>query len=230
MTPALDKSLRKDGHVARTRYADERRVFETLKRDCSRAARKEYELAVKTLVELYNTTIHENRFVVGGAVEVFTYALLRSVDIDCTLCGDQTPGGDILLSNGRMLSLKSNFRGLGDIRLLNKMGTGDRVWDTVTLFVISGVGIVFGAPDMVAAEHLKATEDAKLIKKAGLQALIDNEDQDNVFRMAIAEKPPTQEARASHKASTAVAEKILSDMESQDLYRALPRDRRRHHL
>lgn len=207
MTREPGEVLREAGRMACTLYTAERRVFEQLKSDCSRTVRKEYQLAVKTLVELYNTTIYENRFIVGGAVEVFTYALLRSASIDCTLCGDQAQGGDILLPNDRMLSLKSSFRGIADIRLLNQMGTGDREWDTATLFVISGVGIVFGAPDMVASEHLKAMGDAKILRKAGLQALIDNEAEDNVFRMEIAKKPPTEKTGFSHKASTAVAEK-----------------------
>ena len=151
MTRDSGELSRKAGRVARTCYTAERRVFDRLKSDCSRTVRKDYQIAVKTLVERYNTTIYENRFVAGGAVEVFTCALLRSVGIDCTLCGDQAQGGDILLPNNRMISLKSSFRGIADIRLLNQMGTGERRWDTATLFVISGVGIVFGAPDMVAA-------------------------------------------------------------------------------
>ena len=228
MTRAPGKSLRKAGRVARTRYTAERRAFGRLKSDCSRTARKEYQLAVKTLIELYNTTIYENRFIVGGAVEVFTYALLRSVGIGCTLYGDQAQGGDILLPNNRTLSVKSSFRGIADIRLLNQMGTGERMWSTATLFVISGIGIVFGAPDMVAPEHLKAMGDAKILKKAGLQALIGNEAQDNVFRMEVAKKPPAEKTGFSLKASTAVAEKVLSEMESQDLYRAFSSDRRRH--
>lgn len=230
MNRGRDKPSRATGRSVRTRHTAERRVFNRLKTDCSRTAREEYELAIKTLVELYNTTIHENRFIVGGAVEVFTYALLRSVGIDCNLYGDQAQGGDILLPNNRMLSVKSSFRGVQDIRLLNQMGIGKRMWSTATLFVISGVGIVFGAPDMVAADHVKAMGDATVLRRAGLQALIDNDDPDNVLRMAIAEKPPTEKTGFSRKASTAVAQKILSEMESQDLHRAFSSDRQRHHL
>ena len=49
-------------------YTQERRVFDRLKSDCSDEAKQEYELAFDTLLTRYNTTIHENRFVVGGAV------------------------------------------------------------------------------------------------------------------------------------------------------------------
>ncbi len=55
-----------------------------------------------------NTAIYENRFIAGGAVEVFAFALLRTVGIECTLYGDQAMVGDILLPNDRKLSVKSS--------------------------------------------------------------------------------------------------------------------------
>ena len=70
-----------------TRYRQERRVFDRLKSDCPDRAKQEYELAIGTLLERYNTTIYENRFVVGCVVEVFTCAFLRVVGIDCTPYG-----------------------------------------------------------------------------------------------------------------------------------------------
>ena len=91
--------------ISNTHYTQEREIFERLKTNCSEDARHEYELAIHTLLEHYNTTIYENRFVVGGAVEVFTYALLRSVEIECKLYGDQGQDGDGLLPNGRKLSV-----------------------------------------------------------------------------------------------------------------------------
>ena len=119
-------------------YATERRVFERLKSDCSDQAKLEYELAFNTLIERYNTTIHENRFTTGGAVEVFTYALLCSVGIDCTLYADQSKSGDILLPNDKKLSLKGTFTGgASDVKLINQLGEGNRSWTTATLFIIS---------------------------------------------------------------------------------------------
>ena len=220
MSRAANRAAREPRVRTQTRYRVERRAFDRLKADCPRSARKEYELAIHTLLERYNTTIFENRFIAGGAVEVFTYALLRAVGIDCTLYGDQAHAGDILLPNDRKLSVKGSFRGVADIRLLNQMGAGDREWNTATLFVVSGVGIVFGAPDMADGSHLKAAGDAKLLKKAGLQALID--DPANVIAMEIAPKPPTEMTGFSHKASTAVARQILFEMGSKALLRAFP--------
>lgn len=195
-------------------YIQERRAFERIKK-CSEIVKKEYEIAINTLVKRYNTTIHENRFVVGGAVEEFTWALLRSVGVECELCGSQSPDGDIALPNDELLSIKSSFTGVSDIKLINQMGMGDRAWTTATLFVISGVGIVYGAPDMVDSDHVKPTGDGVSLKRAGLQKLI--EDQANVFEAEIASKPPKEMADQSLKASSAVARQILQDTKSKVL-------------
>lgn len=67
-------------------YSKEREAFKLLREKCTEEMKREYECAVKILLEKYNTTIYENRFTVGGALEVFTCALLRSVLIvNCTL-------------------------------------------------------------------------------------------------------------------------------------------------
>lgn len=203
------------------RYAQEQRVFNHLKEYCSVAAQQEYELAIATLLERYNTTIYENRFVAGGAVEVFTYALLRTVGIDCTLYGSQSLSGDILLTNDRKLSVKGTFvGGPTNVKLMNKQGGGNRQWDTATLFVVSDVGIVFGAPDMVDEQHVRDTSDGMELKKAGLVNLIAYPE--NVMEMEINRKPPTQMTGFSHKASAAVARQILFEMNSDSLLKAFP--------
>ena len=201
------------------RYHQEQRVFDRLKSDCSIEAQHEYELAIATLLERYNTTIYENRFVAGGAVEVFTCALLRTVGIDCTLYSDQTKSGDILLPNDKKLSVKGSFRGgANNIKLMNKLGEGERTWETATLFVISDVGIVFGTPNMVDASEIKDVKDGTELTKKGLTSLINNPS--NLFPMEIVKKPPTEMTGFSHKASTAVARQILFEMQSDKLLKA----------
>lgn len=205
-----------------TSHVVERRAFEHLRTRCSEQAKLEYEMAVQRLLRRYNTTIHENRFVVGGVIEVFTYALLRSVGIECDLCGSQSKDGDIMLADGRLLSIKGTFTGVSNVKLLNQLGAGNRSWIASTLFVVSGVGIVFGAPDMVRPDHVKSTGDGVELKRTGLQYLIDSPE--NVVAMNIARKPPTENAESSEKASTALARQILSDLGSDELARAFRSD------
>lgn len=203
-----------------TRYRQELRAFNRLRQDCSPVAKAEYEIAIKTLLERYNTTIYENRFLAGGAVEVFTYALLRSVGIDCTLYGSQAISGDILLPNDRRISVKGVFiGGPANVKLMNKQGGGQRKWQTATLFVVSEVGIVFGAPDMVE-QHVRDTSDGLELKKAGLEELI--ADPENSIQMDLARKPPTEMTGLSHRASTAAARQILYEVRAQSLLKAFP--------
>lgn len=200
-------------------YAAERRVFDRLKSDCSDQAKQEYELAFNTLIERYNTTIYENRFITGGAVEVFTYALLRSVGIDCNLYADQSKSGDLLLPNEKKLSLKGTFTGgASDVKLMNKLGVGSRAWTTATFFVISEIGIVYGDPSMVDPQYVQPTGDGLSLKRRAVVELID--DPRNVFSMNLSRKPPTEMTGFSHKASTAVAKQIMWDMKTSRLLNA----------
>ena len=204
-------------------YRAERRVFDRLKSDMSDQTREEYETAVNTVVERYNTTVRENRFTVGGAVEIFTYALLRSVGIDCHHNAAQATGADIILANKKELSIKSSFKGFANVGLINKQGVGLRKWATATLFVVSDVGIVFGAPDMVNEEDdiLDAGDNVQLKKKA-LKRIAD--DEDNLIRLNIAQKPPTEKAGLSERQSAVVARHILNEKELASLLEHLDRD------
>ena len=199
----------------------ERRVFDRLREDLSTKAKQEYELSIAALLERYNTTIHENRFIVGRAVEVFTCALLRSVGIDCTLYADQAKYGDILLPNDRKISIKGSFvGGITNVKLINKLGGGHREWTTATFFVVSEIGIIYGSPDMVAAEHIRDVSDGTQITTAGMKTLSENPA--NVLEMEILRKPPTEMTGFSHKASTAVARQILQDIKAVGLLSTFP--------
>ena len=202
-----------------TSYRYEREIFDVLKRTCSKDCKKEYERAVKTLIYRYNTSVYENRFVVGGALEVFTLGLMRTVGIQCKLVSDRSTGGDILLENDLMFSLKSSFVGLNDIRLINQMGKGKRNWATATLIILSDTGIVFGTPELVAKSEVQATGDAILLKKSGLKRLIS--DKNNIFSLSIPSKLPAKLASSSLKASNAVARQILYDTNSRTLLTAV---------
>ena len=193
------------------RFAQERKVFDFLKNNCPEDAKRQYEIAVNALLRDYNTTLYENRFVVGGAVEVFTCAILKATGISCALYSDQSKSGDILLQNDRKLSIKGTFTGgPANVKLMNKLGAGERPWDTATFFIISQVGIVYGSPDMVRDEHIADVSDGVELKKAALVELM--KDGSNVFDLQINPKPSGLAAGHSRKASTAVAEQIMSDM------------------
>jgi hypothetical protein len=202
-------------------FRAERRAFDRLRADCSNEAKGQFEEAVRVLLERYNTTIFENRFVVGGAVEVFICAILRSVGIDCTLYASQATKGDILLPEGPRLSVKGSFTGKrSGVILMNKRGQGERQWNTATLFVVSNVGIVYGTPAMLATDDIKDAGDSLVLLYRGLRTLIENPA--NVFPMDIAMKQPTEMTGFSHKASAAVARQVLFETQATALLSAFP--------
>lgn len=201
-------------------YNAEKRYFNTLRDSLTQETKDEYERAVARLVGLYNTTIYENRFVVGGAVELLTLALLRSVGIPATAYGDETAAGDIMLPNNLMLSVKSKFTRAGNIRLINKQGGGHREWRVATLFVVSEVGMIYADPDMVEPNDIIDSTDAIQLKGSALSRIAEN--QDNKIAMAIPIKPPKEQTLRSLKASNAVVRQIIDDLELSNLDNAMP--------
>lgn len=197
------------------RYIVEREAFDNLRSACTPKAQSEYENALRLLVHQYNTTIRENRFIVGGVTKDLTYKLLRSVGIHCTFGVEDRDSGDILLGRNRRLRVKSSFSGVSHIRLMNKMSPGDRHWNVASLFVVSGVGLVFGAPDMVQDRDVVNAADGIDLTESALYSLID--DENNVLEMNIPSKPPSAQAGRAQLASMAVARQVLNDISSEIL-------------
>lgn len=201
-----------------TTHEEARKAFDRLKSNSPVRAQREYEIAIAKLLKDYNTTNYENRFLVGGAVEIFTCALLRSAGIKCVPVGAKAKRGDLRLPSGTILSVKGSFAGRGEITLINKKGSGERKWETPTLFVIAGTGIVFGSRDMVEANHINSKDDSIDLTADGLRHLI--KDEENVFCLEIAQKPGKEKAQDSYIASHSVARGILDGIKTHVLFKA----------
>ena len=193
-----------------THFEIERNCFKHLRENLSNEAKAEYETGVKHLVERYNTAIYENRFTVGGVVEVFTLALMRATGIEIEGCGSEAQGGDLIRPNGRMFSLKSYFTRGGSVILVNTRGDSRTDWKTATLFVLSNVGIVYGDPDMAQEDDLNRAADNLHIKRSALNRFA--QDPLNLIPMEISLKPPTEIADSSMKASDAVARQLMNEL------------------
>lgn len=198
-----------------TNFDIERKCFKHLQENLSNEAQEEYKTGIKHLVERYNTAIYENRFTVGGVVEVFTLALMRSTGIEIEGCGSEAQGGDLILPNGRMFSLKSSFTRGGSVILVNTRGDSGTDWETATLFVLSNVGIVYGDPAMVQEDDLNRVADNLQIKRTALNRFA--QDPSRLIPMEIPLKPPTEMADASMKASDAVARQLMSELNMHTL-------------
>lgn len=97
----------------------------------------------------YDTANWENRFVVGGALEILFCALLNSIGYKCRWIKEARYDIEI---NGIKFSMKSNFTGTGDIIV---------DWEEPTLFFISDVGICYADPEM--GLETRHTHDALVI-------------------------------------------------------------------
>ena len=204
---------------ATSKYQVERQFFAAFKRAVEAEERqialREYEQAIANVISEYNTAIYENRFVVGGVVEVLLLALIRSAGIGAMPCGSEETGGDILLPSGELISVKANFTGTGSLRLINKQGGGNRPWTVPTLFVLAGLGILYGDPSMAQSGDLEDTNDAIQIKRKALVRWGD--DLKNLIQLDIPRKPKASTAGESKKASDAIARDILRQLNLQTL-------------
>ncbi|MCY3936544.1 MAG: hypothetical protein OXG09_11240 [Chloroflexi bacterium] len=200
-------------------YHQERKYFEFLKKNLQDDIKAEFENAVSTLIGRYNTSIRENRFTVGGAIEIFTLGLLRSAEIDALPYSSQEDAGDILLPNHIILSIKSSFRKPHSIRLMNKQGTGSRDWSTATLFILSGIGILYGDPDMIHECEINDAGDSIMLRSRAIRRIA--KDSSNIIAMKIPEKPDKAAAGSSLMASNAIARQVLIDEELGELFESV---------
>ena len=175
----------------------------------------EFLIALKKLIFEYNTANWENRFVVGGALEILFCSLLKSIGYDCKWLNEARYD---LLINGIKFSIKSNFTGKGDIRLINILGNKMVQWSEPTLFFISNIGICYADPHMKL--ETRHTRDARLIKVNQIQKLTEIHPT-YVIPLEIPEKP-----KITSKIKTAsydVAKSILDEIKSKHLKNNLPK-------
>ena len=193
----------------------ERNCFKHLKENLSGKAKTEYELGVKRAITKYNTTIRENRFLVGGIVEVFTLALMRSTGIEIEACGKDAVRGDLILPSGEMFSVKSCFTKASSIKLINTLGDSNPSWNTATLFVLSNYGIVYGDPTMKEENDLTRTRDSLNIKRKAFTRFA--QDSSNLIEMNIPLKPPLEMDNSKDIESITIAIKLMHELEMVNL-------------
>ena len=198
-------------------WEKERRIFEEIKNEIEehREEREEFEKAVEKLLSEYNTADWENRFVVGGAIEVLFCALLNSLGFSTKWLKEARYDVEI---NGIKFSLKSSFTGSGDIRLINVLGDESVSWNEPTIFFISEIGICYADPAM--ALHTKRTSDALVIKAKELKSFVEENDR-WLIKVSIPRK--TMFYGSVKTASFSVAKTVLEEINSKYLLKNLPK-------
>jgi len=172
--------------------------------------------AIAEVLSRYNTTVFENRFIVGGVVEQIIGASARALELNVHNAGKQNQGYDIELDDSQEtgISIKGVFASTsGHHNLVNTRGSNEgrdlaSLWTTSTLFVMSGVGIGYTDPEL-GGEFLHPTADALQISGGGLQRWW-NENPEWIIR---ADVPPKSSGPATRVASDAVAWDVFANFE-----------------
>ncbi len=197
------------------KFGEHRRWFSDFKRKLkeNEDIRSEFIKAIGELIREYDTALYENRFVVGGAIEHIFVALVRSLGFYAQHLGTTKKRGDLKIED-LVFSLKTSFTGRGEIRLINKLGQDvDISWDEPTIFIISGLGIIYADPELLRGEIIDKG-DALTLNVEKIQNLAFNYPRFFV-EIQIPRKPT--EIESLHTASFDVAVVILKKIGSKRL-------------
>ena len=201
-----------------SRFAAERGAFAQLKQkiDHDDKLRQEVEYTLAQLLGRFATSVRENRFVVGGALEVILTAALRAAGVAAEDVGISEERIDIRIPNGGF-SVKGHFSGTGNIRLINVLGDSTQAgWSEGTLFVLHGMGIGYSDPELLGAGATKREKDAIVLRYNQLRQFLETSP---AYFISLQVPQATREEKQSELVSRAVAREILRD--APTLWKAL---------
>ena len=201
-----------------SRFAAERGAFAQLKQkiDHDDKLRQEVEYTLAQLLGRFATSVRENRFVVGGALEVILTAALRAAGVAAEDVGISEERIDIRIPNGGF-SVKGHFSGTGNIRLINVLGDSTQAeWSEGTLFVLHGMGIGYSDAELLGAGATKREKDAIVLRYNQLKQFLET---NPAYFIALQVPQATKEEKQSELVSRAVAREILRD--APTLWKAL---------
>lgn len=172
-------------------------------------ALRELEAALAELIGPYNTVIYENRFLVGGAVEVFFIAAMRYAGLDVTDVGASNMRADFMVGGRIPFSVKSHLRGNPrSFRLINVLGSSEgAAWSEATIFVVHSRGFGYADPELLPDKAYRVS-DAVLLRSRDVFALWD--ERPELFVECAVPTSNTEQA-TSRLASRTVANDILRE-------------------
>jgi hypothetical protein len=164
--------------------------------------------ALRVLLHAYDTTVRENRFVVGGATERLVAVTMRALGASGARArGLGSEDEDIVIDGRCRISVKASFTGRRDqLRLVNTLGDSEKqTWRTSTIFVLAGIGIAYADPELLPGAAIRK-KDAILLPRRPLDELWSREPS-LVLRCDVPKKPKDPYERRA--ASEAVLRDIL---------------------
>ena len=199
-------------------FGDARKVFERIRLAYNEhlQANAEFESALKMLVETYDTAIHENRFVVGGATEMLLCAWLRALGLRCQPHSILRTDLEV---EGVAFSVKANFAASSRIRLINVLGDSPSAhWEEPILVLLAETGLCYVDPELVSHADLQRKADVLELKTAAVRAL-----QGTQWHLPLEiPRKPQGATTASRVASHDVARSVLEFTRSRVLLQHFP--------
>lgn len=194
------------------------KVFKS-KLDENPDVKKEFEDMLEHVIGSYNTTIYENRFLVGGMVEYIVLAAFNAFDDVFTAkhTGKTNARSDIEVEyteNGEHLVAQYSIKGafterIGDIILINFQGDGSNAsWDDGTIFVLAQNSVMY-ADSSILPDVVRNRSDSLVIPAGKIleHSTIQNE---YTIDVAVPVKPGTDKASESRVASEDLAKELIS--------------------
>ena len=163
----------------------------------------------------YDSSNNENKFIVGGAVEIFFCCLLNAINIDCIHSGVSEVDYDLLINNYKF-SIKFNGNKPYAVRLINYRGKQEtvRFFRDPTIFITGGIGIGYVDPSQTInnSNIFKADTDGSNIKYSWLQQFW-KENSDYLFKHLIItkEKADATKKIKSRVPSVDIAKLLIND-------------------
>ena len=194
-------------------YSNERRIFSELVAGFRKhsAVLDEFLMALGLLISEYDTSVRENRFIVGGATERILATSMRAIGINARSRGLEQASEDIIVEDTH-LSIKSSFTGKKDeIRLVNTLGQRrNKKWQVATIFILANRGIGYADPDLLP-NVVKFSGDALILRRTPLDDL-HARDPKWFFKCAVPAKgnDVSQRRAASEAVATEIMQRIRS--------------------
>jgi hypothetical protein len=197
------------------KFVQSKKIFIMLSKQLDKrfTIKKEFEEIIKILLTQFNTTIAENRFIVGGALEHFIVAVLNSIPkVKARHIGEETKRFDLEVEyrgSKINLSIKGIFSGNGT-NLVNTRGVSSSIrWEEPTIFVVSGKGLYYGDPQIIPKKEIHHTADAITINVTSLEKLR-RRDASCYCKILIPGKASQVPIKFSRVASREVAKQIIA--------------------
>ena len=172
--------------------------------------------AVSNLIGDYNSSIRENRFIVGGATERILATAMRATGIRNVQSRGLAQDEEDLVVDGVGISVKSSFTGRREqIRLVNTLGDSGTQWSAPTIFIIAERGIGYADPGLLP-NAAKTTSDAIVLPRRLLDHF--HNGNPNYFLDCAVPRKPTNRNQSKVLSVTVANEIMTRTANGQDIY------------